>query len=79
MRHAQGRHLAERFRTGRYGCVGKAIAMAQMRLTVACLLSKYNIALAPGQGNGEDFELQMKDQATASPGPLVLVFSRRFS
>lgn len=53
--------------------------MAQLRLTVACLLSKYNIAIAPSQSNLEDFELKMRDQATAYPGPLVLVFKQRFN
>ncbi|KAI1322478.1 benzoate 4-monooxygenase cytochrome P450 [Xylariaceae sp. FL0255] len=65
------------FGIGRYGCVGKAIAMTQLRLVIACLLSKYNISFAPGEGMGEAVERDMKDQTTAHPGNLVLVFEKR--
>ncbi|KAI0547129.1 benzoate 4-monooxygenase cytochrome P450 [Xylaria curta] len=65
------------FGIGRYGCVGKAIAMAQIRLVIACLLSKYSIAFAPGEGNGESVEKDMRDQTTANPGKLVLVLENR--
>ncbi|KAK5626265.1 hypothetical protein RRF57_001980 [Xylaria bambusicola] len=65
------------FGIGRYGCVGKPIAMAQIRLVVACLLSKYSIAFAPGKDNEESVERDMRDQTTANPGKLVLVFEKR--
>lgn len=51
--------------------------MAQLRLVVAQLLSKYDISFAPGENNGEAVERDMKDQTTANPGKLVLIFSKR--
>lgn len=51
--------------------------MAQLRLVVACLLSKYHISFPPGEGNGEAVVRDLRDQATANPGPLVLVFRKR--
>lgn len=51
--------------------------MAQMRLVAARLLRKYNFTFAPGEGNGEAVERELKDQLTASPGRLALVFERR--
>lgn len=50
--------------------------MSHMRLTVAILLSKYSISFAPGTSNGLLVEKDMKDQLTALPGELKLVFER---
>ncbi|KAI0838122.1 cytochrome P450 [Hypoxylon sp. FL0890] len=62
------------FAMGRNSCAGKKIAMSHMRLTVAILLSKYSISFAPGTSNGLLVEKDMKDQLTALPGELELVF-----
>ncbi|KAI1327022.1 cytochrome P450 [Xylariaceae sp. FL0255] len=40
------------FAMGRASCAGKKVAMSQMKLTVAILLSKYSISFAPGTSNG---------------------------
>lgn len=48
--------------------------MSQMRLTVAILLSKYYISFAPGTSDEMLVEKEMKDQMTALPGDLELVF-----
>lgn len=50
--------------------------MGQLRLFVANLLRRYNIKLAPGE-DGEAVERNMKDQLTANPGLLNLVFEKR--
>ncbi|OTA56081.1 putative cytochrome P450 [Hypoxylon sp. EC38] len=65
------------FGIGRNGCAGKNLAMHQLRFVIATLLSKYHIRFAPGEKNGEAVERDMKDQLTATPGNLVLVFERR--
>ncbi len=48
--------------------------MAQLRLTVAILVSKYNIRFAPGTSDGLLVEKDMRDQLTPLPGQLELVF-----
>ncbi|KAI0841415.1 benzoate 4-monooxygenase cytochrome P450 [Hypoxylon sp. FL0890] len=65
------------FGIGRNNCVGKNLAMHQLRIVVAALLSKYHIKFAPGERNGEAVERDMKDQLTATPGNLVLIFEKR--
>lgn len=53
--------------------------MAQMRLVAASILTKYDIDFAPEEGNGEAVERDLKDQLTANPGKLRLVFEKRGS
>ncbi|KAI1323412.1 benzoate 4-monooxygenase cytochrome P450 [Xylariaceae sp. FL0255] len=65
------------FGSGRTSCAGKHLAMAQLRLFAAGLLSRYNITFAPGERNGEAVERDMRDQLTASPGRLNIVFEKR--
>lgn len=62
---------------GRMSCVGRNIAMAQLRLVAAAILGKYHIRIAPGQDNLEAVERDLRDQLTANPGKLLLVFERR--
>ena len=57
--------------------MGKNLAMAQLRLVAAALLSKYHIRFAPGERNGEAVERDLRDQLTANPGNLVLMFEKR--
>ncbi|KAI0110725.1 benzoate 4-monooxygenase cytochrome P450 [Nemania sp. FL0031] len=65
------------FGAGRTSCVGKPLAMAQLRLVASNLLYRFNIKFAPGEGNGEGVERDMRDQLTANPGELVLVFKKK--
>ena len=64
---------------GRTLCVGKNLAMAQMRLVAASILTKHDIDFAPGEENGKAVERDLKDQLTANPGKLRLVFEKRGS
>ncbi|RBR07250.1 uncharacterized protein FIESC28_10749 [Fusarium coffeatum] len=64
------------FASGRYSCVGKSLALTQLRVVTALFVSKFHFAFAPG----EDPDLtvkSMKDQFTTAPGPLKLVFESR--
>jgi cytochrome P450 len=61
------------FSLGRYSCVGKNLALAEIRFVTALLISKYNIKFAPGE-DGTTVWKDMKDQFTAVPGKLELVF-----
>jgi cytochrome P450 len=62
------------FNIGRYSCIGKNLALAEIRFVTALLISKYHVSLAPGE-DGVRVWKDMKDQFTAVPGKLELVFS----
>ncbi|CAF3496926.1 unnamed protein product [Fusarium graminearum] len=64
------------FASGRYSCVGKSLALTQLRVVTALLVSKFQFAFAPG----EDPDLtvkDLKDQFTTATGSLKLVFKSR--
>ncbi|KAJ5790938.1 uncharacterized protein N7518_007949 [Penicillium psychrosexuale] len=65
------------FGVGRTSCVGRHLALAQIRLVTAALVFHYRIKFAPGENNGEAVERDMKDQLTAQPGACRLVFQSR--
>ncbi|KAL9035951.1 MAG: hypothetical protein Q9180_004579 [Flavoplaca navasiana] len=65
------------FGLGRTSCVGKELAMTEIRMVVANLLANFDISFPPGD-NGEAVERDMKDQLTANPGELFLKFETRF-
>lgn len=64
------------FSQGRYSCVGKQLALAELRFVTALLVGKYYVRFAPGEDGGR-VERDMKDQFTAAPGRLRLVFRAR--
>ena len=63
---------------GRYSCVGKNLALLEIRYVTAVLVTKYHISFAPGE-DGSRVEKDMKDQFTAAPGKLELRFRKRSS
>ncbi|KAF2875739.1 cytochrome P450 [Massariosphaeria phaeospora] len=63
------------FGSGRTSCVGKQLAMIQLRLVTASLLTKYHIRFSSPDVAGL-VERDMKDQLTAKPGVLSLVFEK---
>jgi len=64
------------FSIERFACVGKNLALAELRFMTALLVSKYDITFAPGE-DGTRCWRDMKDQDTAAPGKLELVFTPR--
>lgn len=64
------------FSQGRYSCVGKTLAMAEMRFVVALLVKKFEIGFS-GSDRGETLFSDLRDQFTAAPGRLELKFSSR--
>ncbi|KAJ5107106.1 hypothetical protein N7456_003781 [Penicillium angulare] len=68
------------FAQGRYTCLGKDVAMAEMATLVALLVSKYHISFPNDGGVSQRVvEEEMTDQFTATPGNMNLVFSPRES
>lgn len=61
---------------GPYYCIGKNLALSELRFVTALLASKYNITFPAGE-NGDSCVEDMVDQFTAAPGQLDLVFSKR--
>lgn len=56
--------------------MGKGLALTQIRLVTAVLLTKYRVCFAPGE-DGEAVERDMRDQLTAVPGKCRVVFEAR--
>ncbi|GKZ24652.1 hypothetical protein AbraIFM66951_011923 [Aspergillus brasiliensis] len=65
------------FGVGSTSCVGKNLALTQVRLVTAALVIRYRINFAARNPHGERVEGEMKDQLTAQPGPCWLEFSPR--
>lgn len=66
------------FSQGRFGCVGKGLAMKSLTYLTGLLVLKYDIDFAPGE-DGVRVWSEMKDDFTAVPGDLKLVFKARKS
>jgi hypothetical protein len=64
------------FQTGRWGCVGKGLAMKNLSYVTALLVSRYDIEFGPGE-DGTSVWKDMKDDFTAVPGRLNLIFKLR--
>lgn len=61
---------------GRYLCLGRRIALAEIRMVVALLLTKYTVRPAPGEDGTQIYE-QTRDQFAAHPGPFNILFEGR--
>lgn len=62
--------------TGRYSCVGKTLALQELRCVTALLASKYDVCFPPGE-DGRSVEEDTLDQFTSNPGELRVVFRAR--
>lgn len=61
---------------GRYSCVGKNLALQELRCVTALLASKYDVTFPPGE-DGTSVEADTRDQFTSSPGELRVSFRAR--
>ncbi|KAL3462282.1 cytochrome P450 [Aspergillus heterothallicus] len=64
------------FQTGRYGCVGKQLALMEMRIAIARLALEFDISLADAEA-AKLFDQGAKDTFTYTVGPLPLNFTLR--
>ncbi len=62
--------------SGRYGCIGKNLALQELRCVTALLESKYDVSFPPGE-DGRSVEQDTRDQFTSNPGELRVVFRGR--
>lgn len=61
---------------GRYICVGKTLALQELRYVTALLASKYDVMFPPGE-DGRSVEEDTLDQFISNPGELRVVFQAR--
>ena len=64
------------FGSGPFGCIGKNLALMEVRLLTAELILKYNVKLAPGE-DGKNLLTKSTDHFTMGLGALMLVFEER--
>ena len=64
------------FLTGTYGCVGKQVALMELRTVLAKLVLAFEIGFAKGE-NGKRLLEESKDNFTVTLGPLELEFKPR--
>ncbi|KAJ6005682.1 hypothetical protein N7451_003626 [Penicillium sp. IBT 35674x] len=64
------------FSLGHYACVGKQLAMVQLRLTLQRIASEFDLEFAPG-GSHERYDEGAKDTFTLNCPPLNMIFKKR--
>ncbi|KAJ5726731.1 Cytochrome P450 [Penicillium malachiteum] len=64
------------FSIGTYGCIGKPLALLNIRATVARIVADYDLQLAPGMSLAA-YEQGMKEHFTLVPSSLKLCFKKR--
>lgn len=62
------------FSTGRFGCVGRNLALLEIRAVAVRVLGMFDFELAEGMGRGEGVVGGMRDEFTMGVGRLELVF-----
>jgi tryprostatin B 6-hydroxylase len=64
------------FSMGKFGCIGKQLALAELRVVIAKMVMEFDVELAPGE-TGEDLLGNSEDNFTMSNRPLNLVWTER--
>lgn len=64
------------FSQGKYSCIGKSLAMSELRFVIALLLKKFEVQFQDND-RGETLFADLKDQFTFAPGDLPLKFRVR--
>ncbi|KAI4156765.1 MAG: hypothetical protein LQ340_000022 [Diploschistes diacapsis] len=59
-----------------YGCIGRPLALIQLRTLIASILTRFDVALAPGE-DGTGLLERSRDQFTTVSADLLLVFKPR--
>lgn len=68
------------FSLGPFNCIGKPMAMTNVRVTIATIIMRYNLTFAPGNVDPvRQFEDGMFEQFSLHPGPVRLHFEKRAS
>jgi cytochrome P450 len=62
---------------GTYNCIGKQVALMELRMVTAGLVNAFDVTLAPKEDGAE--LLGSKDQFTVATGPLSVLFTPKKS
>ena len=62
--------------TGSYGCIGRPLALLNIRTTLARLLLTYDFAFAPGE-TGRGIQEDSQEHFMLAPGDLHIAFRAR--
>lgn len=62
------------FSMGPFGCIGRNLAMMELRTVTARIISKFDLKLADGE-DGHRLMYETKDHFTVDPGHLDIVFT----
>ena len=62
--------------TGPYGCIGRPLALMQIRLIIADVISRFDVEFPPGK-DGSDFIENTKDRFTWGLAELSICFRPR--
>ncbi|KAJ3499205.1 hypothetical protein NLG97_g510 [Lecanicillium saksenae] len=66
------------FSIGPYNCIGKPLAMMNIRITLARIIMRYNLTFDPDRADPQaEFVDGMSDHFTLQPGPLYLRLEKR--
>lgn len=60
-------------KTGPFGCIGKQLALMEIRAVISLLIVRFDVSLAPGE-DGTDLLERTKDTFTLRIGDLNIVF-----
>lgn len=64
------------FSTGPYNCIGKNVALMELRTLTAHLIRQFDVALAPGE-DGSALMTKSEDHFVTGLAPVNLVFTKR--
>lgn len=63
------------FSVGPYGCIGRVLALQEMRTVIARIVTEFDVKLAPGE-DGRNLLEESRDCFTLEMKPLNLVFDK---
>lgn len=64
------------FSMGPFGCIGKSVALMELRTVTTRLVKKFDMALAPGE-DGQRLLYATRDHFTVDPGHVEVTFKAR--
>jgi len=73
---SEGANRVSAVSLGPYGCIGKPLALMQMRTLVARIITDFDVGFAPGE-DGTNLVERSRDHFTLGLADLNLVFRRR--
>lgn len=62
--------------SGKSSCIGKSLALMDIKLVIAAIVLRFHISFPPGEDCHRVYT-EMQDQFTLAPGPLSLLFKPR--